>query len=65
MPVQKKYFDEMAQQGTERPFWINEDGTKEEYDDTFYMNGEEIKLDPLSQEQVDEIVAFIDRKSVV
>lgn len=59
MPVQKKYFDEMAQQGTERPFWINEDGTKEEYDDTFYMNGEEIKLDPLSQEQVDEIVAFV------
>lgn len=59
MPVQKKYFDEMARKGTERPYWINEDGSKEEYDDSFYMNGEEIKLDPLSQEQVDEIVAFI------
>ncbi len=59
MPVQKKYFDEMAQKGTERSFWINEDGTKEEYDDTFYMNGEEIKLDPLSQEQVDRMVEFI------
>ena len=49
----------MAQKGTERSFWINEDGTKEEYDDTFYMNGEEIKLDPLSQEQVDRMVEFI------
>ena len=37
----------------------NEDGTKEEYDDYFYMNGEEIKLDPLSQEQVERIVGFI------
>ena len=31
-----------------------------EYDETFYMNGEEIILDPMSQEQVDEIVAFIE-----
>lgn len=59
MPVQKKYFDEMAKAGTERPYYMNEDGTKEEYDDYFYMNGEEIKLDPLSQEQVDKIVDFI------
>lgn len=59
MPTQKKYFDEMAKAALERPFWQNEDGTKEEYDDYFNMNGESIKLDPLSQEQVDRIVNFI------
>lgn len=59
MPVQRKQFDEMAGKGTERPYYLNEDGTKEEYDDYFYMNGEEIKLDPLSQEQVERIVGFI------
>ncbi len=59
MPTQKKYFDEMAQNATQRPFYLNENGSKEEYDDYFWMNGEQIKLDPLSQEQVDEIVNLI------
>lgn len=59
MPVSKKYFDEMAKQGTQRPYYLNEDGTKEEYDDYFYMNGESIKLDPLTQEQVDKTVNFV------
>ena len=37
----------------------DEEGNKVEYDDYYWINNEEIKLDPLSQEQVDELVAFI------
>lgn len=59
LPTQKKYFDANAEKGKERPWYTDEEGNKIEYDDTFYMNGEEIILDPLSQEQIDEVVSFI------
>lgn len=59
LPVQKKYFLEKAQAATKRPYYLDENGNKVEYDDYFYMNNEEIKLDPLSQAQVDQLVNYI------
>ncbi len=59
LPVQKKYFDENAKNALGRPFYIDEEGTKQEYDENFYLNGEAIVLDPLTQEQVDKVVSFI------
>lgn len=60
MPVNKALFLEKAQEALQRPYYIDYD-TKEkvEYDDTFWMNGEEIKLDPMSQEQIDQVTDFI------
>ena len=34
-------------------------GEKVEYDDTYYINGQEIIIQPFSQKQVDELVNFI------
>ena len=59
IPVQKDMFDKMVQEATERPYYLNEDGEKEEYDEYFYMNGEQIPLDPMTQEQVDELVEYV------
>lgn len=59
MPIQKKYFMEAAQKATQRPYYLDENGVKQEYDDYYNMNGEEIKLDPLTQEQVDTVVNYI------
>lgn len=59
LPVQKDRFEELAQEVTQRPYYIDENGEKQEYDDTFWMNGEEIILPPMSQEQVDKIINFI------
>lgn len=59
LPIQKKYFMEFAQTATQRPFWVDEEGNKVEYDDSYYMNGEEIILPPLTQEQLDKAIAFI------
>lgn len=59
MPIQKKYFMEFAEKAMERPYWLNEDGEKEYYDQTYYMNGEEIILPPLTKEQLDQAVDFI------
>lgn len=59
MPVLKSAFLEKAKQAMERPYWTDEDGNKEYYDDTWYINGEEIILEPFTQEEVDAICEFI------
>ena len=59
MPVNRDAFLKLANQATERPYYMNGD-EKVEYDETIYINGEEIILPPMSQEQVDRIVSFIE-----
>lgn len=59
LPTIESIFDEKAQLALQKPFYINENGEKIEYNDTFYMNGESIELEPMSQEQVDQVVSFI------
>ena len=59
MPVLKSAFLAKAQEATERPYWTDENGNKEYYDDTWYANGEEIILEPFTQEEVDAMCEFI------
>ncbi|MDE5892578.1 MAG: extracellular solute-binding protein, partial [Acetatifactor sp.] len=59
MPVLKSAFLNKAKEATERPYWIDEEGNKNYYDDTWYINGEEIILEPFTQEEVDAICEFI------
>lgn len=59
IPIQVKYLKERAQEATKRPYYEDENGNKVEYDDYYYINGEQILLPPMSQEQVDELVTFV------
>lgn len=59
LPVQKAAFEEKAKEALEKPYYIDGEGNKQEYDQTFYMNGEEIILEPMSQEQLDQVVNLI------
>lgn len=59
MPVLKSAFLDKAKEATERPYWTDENGNKEYYDDTWYINGEEVILEPFTQEEVDAICEFI------
>ena len=43
-----------------RDSYMDENGNKVEYDETYYINGEEILLPQLTQEQVDRIVSFVE-----
>ena len=54
-----KYLKEKAQEATKRPYYEDENGNKVEYDDYYYINGESVILPPMSQVQVDELVAFV------
>ncbi len=58
-PVIKETFQEKAQEGLGRPYYLDENGEKVEYDNYFTINGEDVILDPLTQEQVDQIVAVV------
>ncbi len=58
-PVRKDLFLEKSKEALSRPFWKDEDGNIEYYDNTFYLNGEEIVLEPLNQQQLDQAVNFI------
>lgn len=59
MPVLKSAFLAKAREGTEKPYWTDEEGNKVYYDDTWYINGEEIILEPFTQAEVDAICEFI------
>lgn len=59
IPVSKTAFMNRAQEATQKPFYLDENGEKVEYDNTFEINGESIVLDPLSQEQVNQMVEVI------
>lgn len=59
LPIQKKYFTEIAQEATRKPYYLDEDGNEVEYDYTYYMNGEELIIPPLTQEQLNKAIDFI------
>lgn len=59
LPVAKQAFMDRAKEGMERPYYTDESGEKVEYDNYFDINGESVILDPLSQEQVDQVVEVI------
>ena len=60
LPVSKTAFEAKAKLATEKPYWFNEEtGEKEEYNHTYYINGEEIILEPFTQQEVDDICNFI------
>ena len=59
LSVNRQVFLDKAQEALQRPYYTDENGEKVEYDETYYLNGEEIKLPPMSQDQIDEIVNFV------
>ena len=59
MPIVKSAFEKKAALAMEKPYWLDENGNKVEYDDTYYINNEEIIMEPFTQEEVDEISEFI------
>lgn len=63
-PVRKDTFYEKSKEATQRRTWeyTDENGeTHTEYEDmSIWINGESVPYDPLSQEQLDELIAFVE-----
>lgn len=58
-PIKKNVFEEKAKESMERPYWENEDGSKEYYDNTYWLGDAEVTINPLTQDEVDEIKTFL------
>lgn len=53
LPTMKKRFDVMLEEATQKAYWINENGEKEYYDDIYYVDNQEIIIDPMSKEKAE------------
>lgn len=60
LPVDKAFFMNKVEEAMHNPYYFDENGEKIEYEDTFYMNNEEIPLPNMSQEQADQFVSFVE-----
>lgn len=65
LPVNKRIFEEWALEETRRPYVTDENGEKEEYDLTLYQGGKPVAVPPLSKEQVDELIAYVESVTTV
>lgn len=60
LSVLQSRLDEQAQDATKPPYYLDENGEKVEYEQTYYTNdGQEVKIEPLTQEQVDYFMNII------
>lgn len=58
IPATISRFDELAKEATQKPYYMDGD-TRIEYDDTFYVNGEEVVIDPCTDEDIAKLKDFI------
>lgn len=65
LPVNRQIFEEWALEETRRPYYTDENEEKVEYDLTLWQDGEEVIVPPLSQEQLDELIAYVESVTTI
>ncbi|MBQ1518895.1 MAG: extracellular solute-binding protein [Ruminococcus sp.] len=58
-PSLTKFFEEKAENAMKKRTYTDENGKEHEIDDTTYINGKEIKIDPLTEDERDYIVDYV------
>ena len=43
----------------QKPFYLDEEGNKVEYDNTYFLNGVEITMEPLTKEDCDRVIGYL------
>ncbi len=64
-PIRKSSFDKLAKESMDRPYWIDEDGIKVYDDEYAYIGEQQIKLDPLTEEEVQFMKDFVQSVTLV
>lgn len=67
-PMKRSAWEKARERSKEKPFWIDEQGNKNEYDETFFMGGQEIVIEPPSDEKLDryeKMVFSVDKTNEV
>lgn len=58
-PVLKSSLDKRVQKAMQKPFYLDEEGNKVEYDNTYFLNGVEITMEPLTKEDCDRVIGYL------
>lgn len=59
-PILKSSLDKRVEAAKQLPYYIDEFGNKVEYQDSYYLNDVEILLDPLTQEDCDRVLGYLE-----
>ena len=58
-PIRIDSLQKLEEKAWEKPYMIDENGNKQEYDDYFYINGMEVPAEPLTKEETGEVVEYL------
>jgi hypothetical protein len=58
-PSLEKKMDEMIELSTQKPFWVDENGNKEYYDENFWIGNTPVPVEPIKKEKALEIKEFV------
>ena len=59
-PAAEPFLEKMAEKAQQKPFYLDENGEKVEYDNTYYLNDVEIVIEPMTKEKTDKVLQFIE-----
>lgn len=59
MSINKEIWLEKAMKATEKPYWEDENGEKQYYEYSTWLGGEEINLEPFTEEKINEIYEYV------
>lgn len=59
IPSLKSAFTKKLDETMEKPYWTDENGKKQEYEDSYYIGNESITIPPLTKEERDELEAYV------
>lgn len=68
LPMKKSAWKLARERSKEKPYWIDEAGNKNEYDDIYFMGGQEIIVEPATDEKLDRyenMILSVDRTNDV
>lgn len=58
-PVKLSAFNALAEKAKEKPYWTDENGNKEYYDDTYWIADQSIIVEPNTDEDNERVISFI------
>ena len=58
-PIKLSSLEKRVQKAQEKPYYEDENGNKVEYEDTYYIGGVEIVMEPLTQADCDRVISFL------
>lgn len=59
LPLKEEALQSMAEKAMQKPYWEDENGNREEYDDYFYIGETQILIEPMTKEEAQTLIDFI------